>query len=196
MRDAKTISAYDAQIDNYLDVLKKQPADDQLLRFIKRFNANDYILDLGCGPAVSSATMRDAGLRVDPTDASVEMVNLANETYGINARQVAFHEIKAVNTYDGIWANFSLLHATRVDLPSILQLLHRALKSGGVFYMCMKLGEGSTRDKFDRFYTYYSEAELRELLAAANFSVVSADTGEVQGMAGTLEPWVAVWSIA
>ena len=81
MTDKKTISAYDSQVDNYVDIINQQPIDSILLGFIDRFESNDYVLDLGCGPAISSATMREHGLRVDPTDASKEMVKLANDTF-------------------------------------------------------------------------------------------------------------------
>jgi len=34
MTDSKTISAYDSQIDNYLEVIKQQPEDPLLINFI------------------------------------------------------------------------------------------------------------------------------------------------------------------
>lgn len=117
MTDDKTISAYDSQIDKYVETINQQPVDPLLLEFISRLKSNDYVLDLGCGPATSSATMREHGLRVDPTDASMEMVKLANATYGIAARQAQFKDIDGISIYDGIWANFSLLHATAEDFP-------------------------------------------------------------------------------
>ena len=192
--DQKTISVYDSQVDNYMDVLSKQPEDELLTDFISRFEPNNYVLDLGCGPAVSSATMREHGLRVDPVDASAEMVKLANDAYKIGARQAFFEDIDSKNFYHGIWANFSLLHATKEELPNILDLLHRSLKSKGIFLLRMKVGKGSVRDKLNRFYSYYSEKELRELLKNAGFSVEHVELGEAQGLAGDTEPWIALRS--
>jgi len=105
MTDYKTISVYDSQVDNYLDIINQQPVDETLLSFISKLEPAAYVLDLGCGPAISSATMREHGLRVDPTDASMEMVKLANTTFDIGARQALFEDIDAKNTYDGVWAN-------------------------------------------------------------------------------------------
>lgn len=192
MTDKKTISAYDSQIDNYVDIIKQQPIDNILLSFIDRFETNDYVLDLGCGPAISSATMREHGLRVDPTDASKEMVKLANATFDIGARQASFEDIDVKNTYDGIWANFSLLHASADDLPNILKKLHLALKAKGILHLGMKIGKGASRDKFDRFYTYYSQDELVGYLANADFSIDKMELGEALGLAGDMEPCIAL----
>jgi len=196
MTDQKTISVYDAQVDNYKNMIDQHPVDEHLLDFISRFKPNNFILDLGCGPAVSSATMREHGLRVDPTDASLEMVKLANESFDIGARQALFEEIDTENTYDGIWANFSLLHASHTDFPIILKSLHRSLKHKGVLQIGMKLGKGSKRDKLDRFYSYYSEEELRTHLQNTGFSVEHVELGEAPGLAGDVEPWIVLRAIA
>ncbi len=194
MTDHKTISVYDSQVDNYIDLIKEQPVDNILLKFIARLQANDYVLDLGCGPAISSATMREHGLRVDPTDASMEMVNLANKTFDIGARLAVFEDINTSNLYDGVWANFSLLHATREEFPKFLQALHESLKPRGLLHLGMKIGEGSVRDKFDRYYCYYSQEELQQHLTKAGFTSVSVELGEAMGLAGNMEPWIALTS--
>lgn len=196
MTDQKTIAVYDSQVDNFVDIINQQPVDQILLDFISKFEPNDYVLDLGCGPAISSATMRENGLRVDPTDASREMVNLANKTFNIGARQALFEDIDANGIYDGIWANFSLLHATDTEFPSILQMLHQTLRPKGILHIGMKIGQGSIRDKFDRFYSYYSEDELRGYLSKAGFIVEHVELGEGLGLAGNMEPWIALRSIA
>lgn len=196
MSDQKTISAYDSQVENYIEIIKQQPVDQSLLRFIARFKPNDYVLDLGCGPAIASATMREHGLRVDPTDASKEMVDLANNTYAIGARQAVFEDVIEVDTYDGIWANFSLLHAKASDLPNILSSLHRALKPNGIFHLGMKIGEGAVRDKLDRYYSYYSQDELSRYLSSAGFVLDNVELGEAMGLAGDVEPWIVLTSVA
>jgi len=196
MTDHKTISVYDTQVDNYMDLVKRQPVDNSLLSFIARFKTGDYILDLGCGPAIASASMRERGLKVDPTDASSKMVKLANEAFDIDARLAVFNDIKGSDIYDGVWASFSLLHATREEFPGILKALHEVLKPKGYFYLGMKIGVGSARDKFERYYSYYSEDELHTYLANAGFTVENVELGEAKGLAGNSEPWIALTSVA
>ena len=130
MTDHQTISVYDTQTDAYEDLIKRQSSDPVLLKFIERIVPGGYVLDLGCGPAISAKVMRDNGLRVDPIDASVGMVSMANEKFDIGARQAYFEDINGTDIYDGIWANFSLLHASAEEFRNILTALATCLETG------------------------------------------------------------------
>ena len=152
------------------------------------------VLDLGCGPAQASVVMRDHGFTVDPVDASPGMVKLANETHDIHARLATFDDLDAVETYDGVWANFSLLHARREQVPLHVSAIHRALKPEGIFHIGMKTGEGERRDHLGRRYSFFSEAALRGMLEASGFTVLAASTGRDKGLAGSVDPWVTLLS--
>ncbi len=192
MMDKQTIDFYDSQVKAYIDLIEQQPQDPTLPDFIGRVPVGGLVLDLGCGPGHCAAVMRENGLQVDPVDASVEMVNLAIDTFGLPARQAVFSDIDAQETYDAVWANFSLLHAQASELPGIIAVLHKALKPAGIFHISMKLGQGSARDKLGRYYSYYSQPELKQLLTTAGFAVEDTQTGELSGLAGDLEPWIAL----
>ena len=140
--------------------------------------------------------MREQGLRVDPVDASVEMISLANDTHDISARVATFEDIDVESTYDGIWANFSLLHVPASDFARIMSALHRALKPGGIFHLGMKTGSGAGRDRLGRYYVYYSEEELIGILDSAEFDVIETNVGEGKGLAGDVSPWVALSCLA
>ena len=148
------------------------------------------MLDLGCGPATASAHMRAAGLIPDPVDASPQMVALANQTHAIGARLASFDDIAGEAVLDGVWANFSLLHAPRTDLPRHIAAIARALRPGGLFHIGMKTGAGEGRDGLDRFYTYVTVPELRALLEEAGLRVVYEAEGREAGLAGTEDPFV------
>lgn len=194
MSDAETIAVYDEQVEKYAKCVNTNEPNSWLKDFVKLIPEKGYILDLGCGPANASAFMRDAGLRVDPVDASAEMVKRANETYDIGARQALFDEISAENKYNGIWANFSLLHAPREKFPKHLLAMSKALKPEGIFHIGLKLGSGSNRDHLGRFYTFYEEVELLGLLADAGFEKISSTKGKDRGLAGTIDPWITILS--
>ncbi|WP_156948199.1 class I SAM-dependent methyltransferase [Marinobacterium jannaschii] len=192
MADQETIDVYNDQVESYVEVIDPEAVDPLLLKFIARLAPEAYVLDLGCGPALSSVTMRDHGLRVDPTDASEEMVKWANEKFDIGARQALFQDIDCSNTYDAVWANFCLLHAPEEVFPDILRALNRALKPHGVMHLAMKLGSGATRDKIGRFYSYYSQQALCSYLQDAGFMVADIQLGEAMSLAGEVEPWIAL----
>ncbi|CAN0580948.1 unnamed protein product, partial [Ectocarpus sp. 12 AP-2014] len=171
--DRDTIDVYDARAAEYADMTDYHNGDDpRLMHFITACPAGGTVLDLGCGPGASALVMAKAGLVVEATDASAEMVALAEQHAGVTARQGTFDDLTEEAAYDGIWANFSLLHAPRADFPRYLAAIHRALKPRGAFMIGMKLGNGEARDGIGRFYTYYSEEELDTQLTSTGFTLI------------------------
>ena len=194
MADKQTIDVYNASVATYLDVLEQEQVDEPLRKFIDHLSPSSYVLDLGCGPGRDAWLMQQAGLSVDPVDASVEMVEMAKEKFGLKARLGTFSELDAHQFFDGVWANFSLLHAPAADFPAHLRSIFEALKPGGVFHIGMKIGDGEIRDKLGRQYAYYSEDQLLSHLGSAGFAVESTLSGEGVGLAGDVSPWVTIVS--
>ena len=118
------------------------------------------------------------------------MVKIAKNTYGLNAQVARFSDLSDEGIYDGIWANFSLLHAPRNHMPSLLSAIHKALKPQGIVHIALKLGKGESRDRLGRFYAYYNEKEILQLLANAGFEVIQKSKGRSKGLAGTMDPWI------
>lgn len=193
MPDPETIHVYDKRAAEYADKTDAEnSADPLLLAFIAACPAGGRVLDLGCGPGAAAAAMARAGLLVDATDGSGEMVALAARHAHVNARQALFDDIDGTDIYDGIWASFSLLHAPRADFPRHLAALHKALKPGGIFCIGMKLGTGEARDRIGRLYTYYSASELDSFLTKAGFNLVSHKFGSGTGLDGSESDFIQV----
>ncbi|MEJ6399275.1 class I SAM-dependent DNA methyltransferase [Yoonia sp. 208BN28-4] len=192
MVDAKTIHFYDTAADRYDNLTKRGAPDAHLLAFMDLLPEGADVLDLGCGPARASVHMRDAGFHPDPVDASSGMVKLANDAHDIGARLLTFDDLDMVAAYDGVWANFCLLHAPRTDLPRHLAAIATALRPSGVFHIGMKVGEGEDRDHIERKYTYVTVTELRGLLEDAGFTILGIDEGREKGCAGTVDPFVVM----
>ena len=191
MDDIQTVKVYDSKIDEYVRLIDRPP-EKSLIDFTGRICRSGFVLDLGCGPGKSAAFMRSRGLKVDAVDGSSKMVEMANSKYGLGARQLCFHEISGKNIYDGVWANFSLLHAKKENFPNYLALIFRVLKTKGVLSIGMKLGAGEVRDNLGRLYAYYSRAELMNSLLHCGFVLEDEYSGEEKGLAGTTEPWIVV----
>lgn len=190
--DAQTLSVYATEAERYAEVTRNAARDPALSAFLALLWPGARVLDLGCGPAHAAAEMRRRGMEVEAVDASPEMVRLARELHGIEARLAGFDEVEAVGAFDGIWAHFSLLHAPRAEMPAHLARLHRALKPGGVLSLGLKTGEGEGRDRLGRFYTYYTIEEIEALLVAAGFTLRDHDEGADAGLSGEVAPWVVV----
>lgn len=192
MVDDRTIALYNAKAADYADLVQSEHPDAQLQAFMDLLPEEGAVLDLGCGPAFASAKMRTAGFKPDPVDASEGMIKIANDRFDIGARLIRFDQIDMVDTYDGVWANFSLLHAPRADLPKHLSAVAVALRENGVLHIGMKTGTGERRDGIDRLYTYVTKDELRDLLGQAGFDVIGTETGEEIGFDGTIAPWIVM----
>ncbi|MBB3992643.1 2-polyprenyl-3-methyl-5-hydroxy-6-metoxy-1,4-benzoquinol methylase [Sulfitobacter undariae] len=193
MSDPETLAVYAAQARRYAAYNQAvNESDPRLAAFIAALPAAGDVLDLGCGPGHSARVMAAAGLNVLAVDAVAEMITLAAQHPGVTAQQQTFDDIKGSDFYDGIWANFSLLHAPRSDLPRILKSLHTALRAGGRFHIAMKLGTDTKRDTIGRAYTYVTQDELYNLLSTAGFNITKTTTGRDKGLDGTYADWIAV----
>lgn len=188
--DRETLEVYDARAAEYAQAFGKDHSNDPALRaFVAGLPRGGRVLDLGCGPGAWARAMLAAGLEVEAVDASAAMVAEASRVPGLSVRQARFDEIDAEARYDGIWANFSLLHAPRDAMPGHLAALHLALKPGGLLHVGLKEGEGSRRDTLGRFYTYWTVPELTALLEDLGMAVFDLRHGADKGLDGAVAPW-------
>lgn len=190
--DDQTIRVYGSEAARYADVTKNAGKDPVLRLFLDHLAPGSSVLDLGCGPGIASAIMAAEGHAVTATDATPEMVALAEAQPGVTARLAKFDDIDEVAAYDAIWANFSLLHAPRAALPRFIAAMATALKPGGLFHIGMKTGTGEHRDALGRLYTYVTETELAGLLRAAGLHPVETHTGADTGLDGSVAEWVTI----
>jgi SAM-dependent methyltransferase len=190
--DRDTIAVYDARAGDYAKLDPSDTPSATLSAFIATLPRGAKVLDLGCGPGTSARHMARAGCTVDAVDASSGMIALAGQIDGVTAWQATFDDLTGTAIYDGVWANFSLLHALRVDMPRHLDAIHQALKHGGLFHIAVKEGNGEGRDSLGRHYCYYTEPDLMTLLKAAGFTVGPTRRGRDKGLGGNEENWISV----
>lgn len=131
--------------------------------FMEQVKPGGCILDAGCGPGRDSLYFIKNGYKVTALDASGEMVKLASELTGLNAVRKRFQEIDNINEFDGIWANASLLHISKAEMPDVLFRQFRALKKGGIIYASFKYGNNEEYVN-GRFFNFYDEPSWKELL--------------------------------
>ncbi|MDI1267042.1 MAG: class I SAM-dependent methyltransferase [bacterium] len=165
----------------------------RLEAFLALLPPNAAILELGCGAGGDTAEMLAHGFDVRATDGSPELAAVASQRLGRPVETMLFHELAAVEAYDGVWANACLLHVPRDELAAILSLIRRALKPGGTFYASFKTGEGEGRDTLNRYYNYPSPDWLRETYArAGDWSSIDIESGKVIGFDDKWAPMLFV----
>jgi SAM-dependent methyltransferase len=194
MTDARTQAVYQDRAADYAARQEGRQAPG-LAEFIALLPAGAPVLDLGCGPGLHAGVMAAAGLKVLAVDASPAMVAMAAGRPGVTALQAGFDEIATLGGgFAGVWASFSLLHATRADFGRHLRDLHPLCLPDAAVVLGMKLGTGEGRDRLDRFYSYYSEPELRAELTAAGFRPGPAIFGRGPGLADEPSDWIVLTS--
>ena len=158
-----TLSWYKENAPLYAEETKNSLVYDALGGFLSRVEEKGRILDLGCGSGRDSFFFLERGFSVDSLDGSEAMKREAESLFGINVRLSDFLSLDEVEKYDGVWAQASILHLEEESLRKVLNLISRALKTGGVFYTSFRKGEV---DGFEngRWYTNMTESRFSSLL--------------------------------
>ena len=179
--DEETLQFYRSNAEAYAE-REMTSRKIRLSRFLALLSPGATILELGCGAGFDSAEMLAQGFDVSATDGSPEMAAEASRRLGRPVGTLLFHDLDAVEAYDGVWANACLLHVPRNELAQILKRIWRALKPGGIFYASFKAGDVEGRDTLNRYYNYPSPDWLRTNYASAgNWSSLEIETGDVKG---------------
>ena len=118
-------------------------------------------LELGCGGGVDAAHMISRGFDVDPTDGVAEMAATAEQRLNRDVRVMRFDELAAVETFDAVIANASLLQVPTEGLLEIFARIWAALRPGGWHFATFKTGAASGYDRHGRYYNYFSRTEAK-----------------------------------
>ncbi|MEM1236039.1 MAG: class I SAM-dependent methyltransferase [Pseudomonadota bacterium] len=190
MTDKETLDAYATRVDDYIAIVKSEPAES-LVAFADALPEGGRVLDLGCGPGHAAKYLASRGFETHAWDASPEMIAAA-EAPGVTTRKANFDALTETEGFDGIFASFSLLHAPRADFPRHMVAIARALKPGGILHLGMKTGTGEERDSIGRFYSYFTREEMVAEMEANGLNPVWEQTGEEPGLAGTIAPFILI----
>lgn len=83
--------------------------------------------------------------------------------------------------YDMIYANAVLLHFTPAQSLEVLIKAYESLNNSSVFVFSVKIGNGSewssSKLNAPRYFTYWAENDLREIISKTNFEIVFWEEG-------------------
>jgi SAM-dependent methyltransferase len=177
--DEATLQFYRRNAESYA-AWAKAPST-RLIGFLGLLPAAASILELGCGAGNHAAEILARGFALRATDGSPEMAEIASRRLNHPVTTMRFDELEENEAFDGVWASACLLHVPKEELAGVLTRIHRALKTGGVFYASYKAGDGDGRDSLGRYYNYVSAEWLRAAYAAAGrWQTISFDTNEIK----------------
>lgn len=155
------------------------------------------LLDFGCGPGRDLKTFSDLGHTAVGLDGAALFVEMARAYSGCEVWQQDFLRLDLPGgRFDGIFANASLFHVPRQELPRVLAELRAALKPGGVLFSSNPRGSNEEGWNRGRYGAYYDLATWRRYVSGAGF-VELAHYYRPPGLPLEQQPWLAsVWRAA
>ncbi|AGI24551.1 type 11 methyltransferase [Pseudomonas sp. ATCC 13867] len=164
-----------------------------LLRHIQG-EAPFALLDFGCGPGRDLCVFKGMGHAPVGLDGCASFVDMAREASGCEVWQQDFLALDLpAGRFDGIYANASLFHVPRSELPRVLGQLHAALKPGGVLFSSNPRGENQEGWNGGRYGSYHDLENWTRLLEDAGFRELE-HYYRPAGLPREQQPWLAsVW---
>jgi SAM-dependent methyltransferase len=153
------------------------------------------ILDFGCGPGRDLLTFQRLGHRPFGLDGSARFVEMARELTGCEVLHQDFLSLDVpAARFDGIFANASLFHVPRQELPRVLRELRAALVPRGVLFSSNPRGDNQEGwSGGDRYGVYHDLAAWQAFLRAAGFDEL-LHYYRPPGLPREQQPWLAsVW---
>src|SRR5690606_1620260 len=174
----------------WADALPHTGASPELDPFLDLLPAGARILELGCGDGRDAEYAIARGFDVHPSDGSPNMARLAGERLGFDVPVLRFSELEAVEAFDAVWCQATLLHLAEDELPAVVTGIHQALRPGGLHWASFKGGNGGARDPHGRFYSYLPAARLKAAYRrAAPWSGLDISTRDGFSFGKVPTPW-------
>jgi SAM-dependent methyltransferase len=152
------------------------------------------ILDLGCGPGRDLATFTAMGHVAIGVEGAERLAQMAREANRCEVWQQDFLALDLpAARFDGIFANASLFHVPRSELPRVLRELHGALKEDGVLFSSNPRGANEEGWNRGRYGAYHDLESWRHFMGAAGFVEIE-HYYRPAGLPREDQPWLATVS--
>jgi SAM-dependent methyltransferase len=174
---AATVSDYDRRAREFWERTRNHDVAqnvDALLRWVKR-EAGARILDFGCGPGRDLKVFSHKGHTAIGLDGSGSFVEMARAYSGCEVWRQDFLSLDLPDAYfDGVYANATLFHVPRRELPRVLGQIGSTLKTDGVLLASNPRGNDEEGWSGERYGVWHSVEGWRRFLNDAGFVELEA----------------------
>jgi SAM-dependent methyltransferase len=153
-----------------------------------------FILDFGCGPGRDLIQFKALGHEPVGLDGSPAFVTIARQSSGC---EVLLQDFLALDLppshFDGVFANASLFHVPKQELPRVLQALWKTLKPDGVLFASNPRGNNQEGWSDNRYGCFHDLKQWRDFVVGAGFKELQYYY-RPPGRPRDQQPWLAtVW---
>lgn len=197
IENKKTVEIYERKAATYLkttiehdklDEEKAKRKKEKLQNFIKenleQFKKGSKVFEIGSADGENAKYIKELGYNVTASDIADAFID---ETKSKIENTIKFNVLEDdfKDKYSAVFAWRVFVHFTKEDLDITLNKVYKALENGGVFIFNIMNRE--TRDcneewvdfpneyhmNAERYYKYFSEKEVNELIQKTNFKINS-----------------------
>lgn len=177
---ATTINSYDEIAEEYcertLEEGDREFQEKMLDRTLNQLGEGARIIDLGCGDGRDTSYLCEKGADAVGIDLSRSMIDLARRKHPDCAfiQSDMLDLIFPNDTFQGAWANASIINMPKSELSHIEKEVHRILGPEGIFVFSIKEGEregfedNGVIEGYPRYFSYYTPEEIKERLNLFN----------------------------
>lgn len=157
-------------------------------RFSSLLQKPSNILDLGCGPGRDLDIFAGDGHTVTGVDLNEKFAVMASTRHHVlHADMRQLSTLFADSTFDGVWAQASLVHLSSDEVSRVIADCYHLLRRHGIFYTCVPtVGESGWKSEPDgtRWYTVWPGESFLAEIENAGFLLTDYTEG----------PYIEVWA--
>lgn len=191
-----TLAHYEGSAEMFRDRTRDHDVSQNVAAFTRHITGPVpwTLLDLGCGPGRDLKTFTAMGHVAVGLEGAPSLARMAREHSGCEVWEQDFLALSLPPAYfDGVFANASLFHVPRQELPRVLGELAAALKPGGVLFASNPRGTNEEGWSGERYGAWHDLEAWRAFMTAAGY-VELEHYYRPAGLPRERQPWLAsVW---
>ena len=185
----RTLDHYQARAAAFWEGTRHHDVEQNIEALLRHVQAAPpfTLLDFGCGPGRDLKAFVERGHRAIGLEGAPALAEMARAHSGCEVWRQDFLQLELpAARFDGVFANASLFHVPRQELP-------RVLKPGSVLFSSNPRGDNQEGWKGERYGAFHDLASWTVLLTEAGFIEVE-HYYRPPGLPRDQQPWLAsVW---